>query len=130
MHILCTTSGRNPPGRKKSSSLPSSFMFIKPSSILGCLFPDFFNGKKQYPVPCIRPCFLICYLTKFNPKWHINSLDCLFTIQSEVAESCLTLCDPWSVDCQAPPSIGFSRQEYQSGLPLKTFLNNKKYLRK
>ena len=24
---------------------------------------------------------------------------------------------PWTVDCQAPLSIGFSRQEYWSGLP-------------
>ena len=24
---------------------------------------------------------------------------------------------PWTVACQAPPSIGFSRQEYWSGLP-------------
>ena len=37
--------------------------------------------------------------------------------QSEVAQSCLTLCDPWTVAHQAPPSMGFSRQEYWSGLP-------------
>ena len=24
---------------------------------------------------------------------------------------------PWAVDCQAPPSMGFSKQEYWSGLP-------------
>ena len=37
--------------------------------------------------------------------------------ESEVAQSCLTLCDP--VDCRSsvPPSMGFSRQEYWSGLP-------------
>ena len=36
--------------------------------------------------------------------------------ESEVAQSCPTLCDP--VDpCQAPLSMGFSRQEYWSGLP-------------
>ena len=34
---------------------------------------------------------------------------------SEVAQSCPTLCDP--VDYQAPLSVGFSRQEYWSGLP-------------
>ena len=28
-----------------------------------------------------------------------------------------TLCDPWTVAHQAPPSMGFSRQEYWSGLP-------------
>ena len=39
--------------------------------------------------------------------------------ESEVAQSCPTLCDPhpWTVAHQAPPSMGFSRQEYCSGLP-------------
>ena len=32
-------------------------------------------------------------------------------------QSCLTLCDPWTVARQAPLSMGFSRQEYWSGLP-------------
>ena len=35
-----------------------------------------------------------------------------------VAQSCLTLCDPWTAAHQAPPSMGFSRQEYWSGWPL------------
>ena len=43
---------------------------------------------------------------------------CLIYIsESEVAQSCPTLCDPWTVAQQAPPSMGFSRQEYWSGLP-------------
>ena len=37
--------------------------------------------------------------------------------ESEVAQSCPTLCDPWTVAHQAPPSMGFSRQESWSGLP-------------
>ena len=32
------------------------------------------------------------------------------------AQPCLTLATPWSVACQAPLSMGFSRQEYWSGL--------------
>ena len=32
-------------------------------------------------------------------------------------KSCLTLETPWTVACQAPLSMGFSRQEYGSGLP-------------
>ena len=32
-------------------------------------------------------------------------------------QSCLTLCDPWTVAHQAPLFMGFSRQEYWSGLP-------------
>ena len=34
-----------------------------------------------------------------------------------VAKSCLTLATPWTVAYQAPLSMGFSRQEYWSGLP-------------
>ena len=34
-----------------------------------------------------------------------------------VAQSCPTLCDPWTVAHQVPLSMGFSRQEYWSGLP-------------
>ena len=33
-----------------------------------------------------------------------------------VAKSCLTLVIPWTIACQAPLSMGFSRQEYWSGL--------------
>ena len=39
--------------------------------------------------------------------------------ESEVAQSCQTLSDPWTAAHQAPPSMGFSRQEYWSGVPLK-----------
>ena len=34
-----------------------------------------------------------------------------------VAKLCLTLATPWTVARQAPLSMGFSRQEYWSGLP-------------
>ena len=34
-----------------------------------------------------------------------------------VTKSCLTLVTPWTVARQAPLSMGFSRQEYWSGLP-------------
>ena len=34
-----------------------------------------------------------------------------------VAKSCLTLATPWTVTRQTPLSMGFSRQEYWSGLP-------------
>ena len=38
--------------------------------------------------------------------------------ESEVAQSCLTLCDPMDSSLhQAPPSMGFSSREYWSGLP-------------
>ena len=38
--------------------------------------------------------------------------------ESEVTQSCPTLCDPMDSSLhQAPPSMGFSRQEYWSELP-------------
>ena len=37
-----------------------------------------------------------------------------------VTQSCPTLCDPMAVICQAPLAMGFSRQEYWSGLPFLT----------
>ena len=38
----------------------------------------------------------------------------LFIAESEIVQSCPTLC--WTVAYQAPPSMGFSKQEYWSGL--------------
>ena len=34
-----------------------------------------------------------------------------------VTKSCPTLATPWTVACQVPLSMGFSRQEYKSGVP-------------
>ena len=46
-----------------------------------------------------------------------------------VTQSRLTLVTPWTVACQAPLSIGLSRQEYWSGLPfpppLNTFISHR-----
>ena len=50
-------------------------------------------------------------------------LQCLIVkSESEVARLCPTLSDPWTVAYEAPPSMGFSRQEYWSGVPLPYFL--------
>ena len=38
--------------------------------------------------------------------------------KSEVAQSCPTLATPWTAAYQAPPPMGFFRQEYWSGVPL------------
>ena len=37
--------------------------------------------------------------------------------ESDITQSCPTLCNPMDVAYQAPPSLEFSRQEYWSGLP-------------
>ena len=49
-----------------------------------------------------------------------ESLKCVCTLYyggGLVTKSCPTIATPWTVAHQAPLSIGFSRQEYWSGLP-------------
>ena len=44
--------------------------------------------------------------------------------EREVTQSCPTLSDPWTAAHQAPLSMGVSRQEYWSGLPVPSpYLN-------
>ena len=38
--------------------------------------------------------------------------------ESEVVQSCPTLATPWTAAHRAPPSMGFYRQKYWSGVPL------------
>ena len=45
----------------------------------------------------------------------------LACMHAKLLPLCLTLCDPMGyIACHAPLSMGFSRQEYWSGLPLST----------
>ena len=44
--------------------------------------------------------------------------------ESEVAQSCLTPETPWTAAHQAPPSMGFSRPKYWSGVPLPSPLHS------
>ena len=39
---------------------------------------------------------------------------------AKLLQLCPTLCDPMTIACQVPLSMGFSRQEYWSGLPFPT----------
>ena len=43
--------------------------------------------------------------------------------ESEVTQSCPTLATPWTAAHQAPPSMGFSRQKYWSGVPLPSLVH-------
>ena len=49
-----------------------------------------------------------------HPGSHINVHMC---VHAKLLQSCPALCDPWPVAHQPPPSMGFSRQEYWSGVP-------------
>ena len=51
-----------------------------------------------------------------SPLSHLESLQNDCAVLCLVAQSCPTLCTPWTEAHQAPLSMGFSRQEYWSGL--------------
>ena len=77
-------------------------------------------------------CSLSCFLCQWDSSGKSTEVSCHFLLQHKimvhlkmddklkydakvkvmVAQSCLTLCDLWTVDCQASLSVGFSRQEY------------------
>ena len=50
--------------------------------------------------------------------------------ESEVAQSCPTLSDLMTAAHQAPPSVGFSMQEYWSGVPLPSLSLGSLWLQK
>ena len=49
--------------------------------------------------------------------WEANVKHGDYEKKELVTQLCPTLATPWTVACQAPLSIEFSRQEYWSGLP-------------
>ena len=60
-----------------------------------------------------------------------TGVGCYFPLQcikvkseSEVAQCVRLLATPWTAAYQAPPSMGFCRQEYWSGVPLPSLLTN------
>ena len=77
-----------------------------------------------------QSCPTVCDPTDGSPRGSAvpgknTGVGCHFLLQcikvkseSEVAQSCPTPSDPWTAAYQAPPSMGFSRQEYWSGVPL------------
>ena len=62
--------------------------------------------RHQSQVSCIAGRFFTIWATKEAHKH-----------ESEVAQSCPTLCNTMDCSYQAPQSMGFSRQKYWSGLP-------------
>ena len=64
-------------------------------------------------------------IKKLKKKKKNTGVGCQFLLQcmkvkseSEVTQSCRLFATPWTAAYQAPPCMGFSRQEYWSGLPL------------
>ena len=75
--------------------------------------------------PSVKKSFKVNRLTATHSLWTLSALPSLRGPEqphqtalslSLVAKLCLTLVIPWTVACQAPLSMEFSRQEYWSGL--------------
>ena len=83
-------------------------------SLLSCLTlcDPIDSNPPGSPIPGILQARTLEWVAiSFSNAWKWKS-------ESEVAQSCPTHSDPWTAAHQAPPSMGFSRQEYWSGLPL------------
>ena len=50
-------------------------------------------------------------------RWFVLLRGEKYIAAAKLLQSCPTLCDPIDGSHQTPPSLGFSRQEYWSGLP-------------
>ena len=96
---------------------------------------DWSSQNSQRWNACFTECLMFpagdCTVLRLCPKqygWYsvVLEIDPLFPRYSLlsgggglVVKSCPTLVSPWTVACQAPLSVGFSRQEYWSGLLFK-----------
>ena len=94
---------------------------------------EYWSGL-PFPIPGIFPIqglnlHFLCLLhwqADSLPLSHLGSPNISINVksESEVAQSCPTLCDPWTVAHQAPSSMGFSRHEYWSELPFPSPILN------
>ena len=61
--------------------------------------------------------------------WHHGLNGHAAAAAAKSLQSCLTLCDPIDGSHQAPPSLGFSRQEYWSRLPFPSPMHESEKLK-
>ena len=91
-----------------------------PNKMLCCccqvtsVMSDFVQPRRQQPtrLPCLSPgknTGVCCHFLSNAWKWKVK-VKSLSRVR--------LLVTPWTVAYQAPPSMGFSRQEYWSGMPL------------
>ena len=120
------------------SSVYSGYLFLISSLLLDlCHFSPLLCPSLHEIFPCCAKSLQLCPTVQphgLQPTRLLRLLDspgknigvgCHLLLQcmkvkreSEVAQSCPTLATPWTAAHQAPPSMGFSRQEHWSGVPL------------
>ena len=85
-----------------------------------CLVLELGRNMVRFQI-AIQPAITTADYKKLRDKTKWETMQDLLTVAWSggglVAKSCPTLATMWTVACQAPLSMGFSRQEYWSGLP-------------
>ena len=71
-------------------------------------------GEHQGPGLHCKKVLVIEWLSPWKQNWRFWDMS---AATAKSLQSCATLCDPIDDSHQAPPSLGFSRQEHWSGLP-------------
>ena len=76
---------------------------------------EFISGWENvfYKVFIIRR---VCWASLVENNYLIGVPSIYQCVCAQTLQSCPTLCDPMNCGPQTPPSMGFSRQEYWSGL--------------
>ena len=83
-----------------------------------CVTPSMDSSPPGSPIPGILrertlEWVTISFSNAWNQKVKVKSLSCVWLLAT-----------PWTAAHQAPPSMGFSRQEYWSGVPLPSPLKS------
>ena len=101
----------------KGSNFPSPLPFNDPSCVWN-IWVGVDSRLKKVRGPASEKGigeYLYNVFLSFSPSFLLSHL--LGGGGGLVAKSCPTLVTPWTIACQAPLFLGFSRQEYWSGLP-------------
>ena len=92
------------------SSIPFSRFHAAAAAKVASVVSDSLRPRRWQPTRLCRP---------WDSPGKNTGVGCHFLLQcmkmkreSEVAQSCSTLATPWTIAYQAPPSMGFARQEH------------------
>ena len=77
--------------------------------------PEIYDGSIRKYTFCF---YSACYVGRLYACWQPALVFCAAAGGGLVSQSCPTLVTAWIVACQVPLSMGFSMQEYWSGLPV------------
>ena len=83
-------------------------------------FFSFCFYEPTYSSPCSKILFRASPIDSISPEDSFHSFSSVLSkVKVKLLSRVQLFETPWTVTHQAPPSMGFSRQEYRSGLPCK-----------